>query len=230
MHRFIGAFDLSPKVIVVDDKELLHQWSKVLRFKTGEQVILCDGRKQEIVGRIISLDKQQVQVEVVERRANKAESKMEIVLYCAILKRENFELVVQKAVETGVARIVPVRTERTVKLNIKRERLEAIIKEAAEQSGRGVMPTLDEPLDFAQAMTQSSRQQARFFFDVGAQHFYKMQAINRTSVAVFIGPEGGWSEAERAAAADAGLMPVSLGERVLRGETAAIVACFLLGE
>jgi 16S rRNA (uracil1498-N3)-methyltransferase len=149
-------------------------------------------------------------------------------LYCAILKRENFELALQKAVEVGVTRIVPVRSHRTVKFNIKRERMAAIIKEAAEQSGRGIIPVLDEPKSFPDAVGDSIHHDGRLFFDVYGSPFEVTTVHTLASVCAFIGPEGGWSDEERAAAKQAGLRSVSLGPLVMRGETAAIVAGYLL--
>lgn len=229
IHRFIGDFDLSSQTVTVEDKDLLHQWVRVLRFKAGENIILCNGNKNEIVGRIHSLDKHRAEIEVIERRVNAGEPKREVTLYCAILKRENFELALQKAVEVGVTRIVPVRSHRTVKLNIKRERLAAIIREAAEQSGRGILPVLEEPKSFPDAVGDSIDHQGRLFFDVYGTKFDPSSITSYASVCAFIGPEGGWSDEERAAAEQAGLQSVSLGPLVMRGETAAIVAGYLLG-
>ena len=228
IHRFIGDFDLSPHTVIVNNVALLHQWLRILRFAVGENVILCSGNRHEILGRIIALSKHEASIEVIERRVNEAEPQREVTLYCAILKRENFELAVQKAVEVGVTRIVPVRSHRTVKLNVKQERLLTIIKEAAEQSGRGILPILEEPKSFSDAIGDSSRCQARLFFDIMSEPFQPALIAGKTSACAFIGPEGGWSPEERAAAKQAGLHFVTIGPLVLRGETAAIVAGYLL--
>ena len=170
IHRFIGDFDLSPHTVIVNNVALLHQWLRILRFAVGENVILCSGNRHEILGRIIALSKHEASIEVIERRVNEAEPQREVTLYCAILKRENFELAVQKAVEVGVTRIVPVRSHRTVKLNVKQERLLTIIKEAAEQSGRGILPILEEPKVFRRDRRQQPLPSAPIF-DIMSNHF-----------------------------------------------------------
>lgn len=228
IHRFIGEFDLSTPTIVVRDKELLHQWSRVLRFTAGDTLILCNGNRHEIVGKVLSLAKDRAEIEVMTHNVNQAEPEREVVLYAAILKREHFEWMLQKAVEVGVTRIVPMRSHRTVKLNVKRERLEAIIREAAEQSGRGIMPVLSEPMSFPDAIADSDRYEKRFFLDLSETNLDDHLVKPLKSAAAFIGPEGGWSPEERLAARHASLTPVSIGPLVLRGETAAILAGYLL--
>src|SRR3989344_2070787 len=129
LHRFILPFTIS-----------------------GEQVLLCDEGMNEVLAEVTEIVHKVIKVKVIKEQRNENEPLRKVMLYCAILKRENFELVVQKATEIGVAEIVPVITRRTVKLALKQERLEKIIKEAAEQSGRGVVPTLSKPMEFQEAL------------------------------------------------------------------------------
>ncbi len=224
--RFFVAADVTSDTITIEDEALVSQWRTVLRLKEGSEVVLIDPSGMEAVAVIAELSKNKAVLTVVDRSQNTNEPDHEVTLYCAMLKRENFEWVAQKAVETGVTRLVPMITERTVKLGFKRERLETIMREAAEQSGRGKIPTLSEPMSFEQALSDSAAMSTRYFFDIGAKEPSK--AANQTAVALFIGPEGGWSEGERAQAASAGLAVVTLGKRVLRAETAAVIATYLL--
>jgi 16S rRNA (uracil1498-N3)-methyltransferase len=143
-----------------------------------------------------------------------------VTLCCSILKRENFELVVQKATELGVSRIIPIIAERTVKTGLKMERLKAIAKEATEQSGRGVVPDISEPMSLTDALALPGH---KLFFHTGTQAH---PALSSDPALLFIGPEGGWSDRDVAAAVSAGCQVCSLGKRTLRGETAAIVACY----
>jgi 16S rRNA (uracil1498-N3)-methyltransferase len=148
------------------------------------------------------------------------------ILYCAVLKKENFELVVQKATEIGVAKIVPVITERTVKLGINMERLHKIIVEACEQSGRGFLPEIVEPMKLEFALKGAESNDANLFF-----HFSKtkISASDKISgqVGLFVGPEGGWSDEEVNLAKDHNCKIVSFGDNVFRAETAAIIASYL---
>lgn len=230
-HRFIRDFDFSKKVITISDKEICNQIKKVLRFGVGDKIILGDGKLNEALVKITVLRKGEVVGEILQVSQNQNESSVHVVLYCSILKRENFELVVQKAVEVGVAEIIPLVTKRTVKLNLKRERLEKIIREAAEQSGRGRVPVLHNVLDLKKAMDGASRNDINLFFDVSGQIFddNSLEMSHYRRVGIFIGPEGGWDEKEIELAKEKKFKIVSLGKLTLRAETAAIIASYLIG-
>src|SRR3989344_4947911 len=146
IHRFIGNFKIKIGALRINDEELLNQLRNVLKLKVGEKIILCDGRRNEGSAEIKEYGKDYVEVEIKEVGVNENEPEKQVILYCSILKRENFELVVQKATEIGIKEIVPIITERTVKLDIRKDRLEKIIREAAGQSGRGTVPVLHEPI------------------------------------------------------------------------------------
>lgn len=224
-HRFIGAFDLSQTEFRLTDKELVHQIAKVLRLESGEQIVLCDGRGREVLVELREVANNAIVASATEKSRQTPEPSRDVILYCAILKRENFEIVVQKATEVGVAEIVPMLTRRTVKQNVKVERLREIAKEAAEQSGRGTVPAVHEPMGFEEAVEQAKKNDENLFFDVDGTSGSVKIAAGR--VGLFIGPEGGWDPEERAAAKKAGFVISSLGPLVLRGETAAIVASYL---
>ena len=129
IHRFIGNFEINIGDLKINGKELLNQFRSVLKLKVGEKIILCDGKINEGVAEIKAYGKDYIEVEIQEVSVNKNEPVREVILYCSILKRENFELVVQKATEVGIKEIIPIITERTVKLDIRKDRLEKIIKE-----------------------------------------------------------------------------------------------------
>ncbi len=228
IHRFIGGFDFKPQTIIIEDKETVHQIRNVLKLRIAEQIALCDGRGHDIVAAILEIKKDQITVGVQERFDNACESGNRVTLYCSILKRENFELVVQKATEVGVFEIVPLICQRTIKTDVKAERLNKIAKEAAELSGRGVVPVVREPLKFEIALEQAKDHEANFFFDAANQPLDKPLSKNQRNVAAWIGPEGGWTEDEIAQAKKSKLVPASLGTQTLRGETAAIIAAYEL--
>ncbi len=229
LHRFIiRDFDFNKKFIAISDKEIINQIKNVLRLKMDDHVILCDGKLNEALVKITAVRKGEVVGEILEISKNQNEPVRRVILYCSILKRENFELVVQKATEVGVAEIVPIIAKRTVKLKLKEERLKKIIREAAEQSGRGIIPALRDIVDFRKALDNATQNDVNLFFDVSGQKFsdsdFKMRKDGR--VGVWIGPEGGWDEKEIELAKKQNFKIVSLGKLTLRAETAAIVASY----
>jgi len=229
IHRFIGDFNIKPGSLKLKDKELLNQFRSVLKLKVREKIILCDGKMNEGMAEIKEYGKDYIEVEIKEVGVNKNEPEKQVILYCSILKRENFELVVQKATEIGIKEIVPIITERTVKLDIRKDRLEKIIREAAEQSGRGTVPVLHEPIDFGKAVSETDKNSVKIFFDQSGQIDRHRKMVNQpvmSKVGIFIGPEGGWTSKEIKTVRIAGFQIVSLGKTTLRAETAAIVGSY----
>ena len=143
-----------------------------------------------------------------------------------LLKRENFELICQKATEIGIETITPLLTNRTVKTGFNRERIEKIIREASEQSGRTTLPKLNEPTTLAEAIL-SVTAGCSVFFDLSGKELPEQEYASEIT-SCFIGPEGGFTEEETEIARKAGLVIGSLGTLTLRGETAAIVASYLI--
>ncbi len=233
LNRFFGDFDFQQKTLQIMDRDFLHQIKNVLRLGEGEGIILVDGRGQEATAKIMAYGKDFIAVEILEVKANQNEPARRVILYCAILKRENFELVAQKATEVGVSEIVPVISQRTVKTGLKKDRLAKIIKEAAEQSGRVRLPVLREALDFKETIREAKNNSVNILFDLSGAKFTQSDCVNlaqqeKFGISIFIGPEGGWSEEEIALAKEAGFKIASLGRLTLRGETAAIVATYLV--
>jgi 16S rRNA (uracil1498-N3)-methyltransferase len=224
-HRFIGNFDLSQKTIEVTDMGLISQWHSVLRLKTSDIVILCDGKGNESEAVILNMEKKVTTLSIVDSKHAIRGTQKDITLYVSILRRENFEIVVQKATEIGITKIVPLLTERTVKTGFNENRFKKIILEASEQSGRTILPSIAEPMKFSEAM-QSINPKETFFFDISGKPVstfdFKLSTLN-----LFIGPEGGFSEKEVQVAKDHGCIIASLGELTLRAETAAIVVSYL---
>ncbi len=229
LHRFISTFDFTPAILKIHDPALVYQLLRVLRFQIGDEIILCDGACGEARVRILDIQKNIVDVEIIERMQNNREPITKVVLYVAMLKNEHFELVAQKATEIGVSEIVPVISERTVKLHLNETRMRTIIKEAAEQSGRGVVPLLYPSLSFDEMVQSVHTNDITLFFDPSGEPFSKeMITSDKKRIGVCIGPEGGWTEGEVQMTKDKGLVVVSLGSRILRAETAAIVASGLI--
>ncbi len=237
LHRFIGNFDLSQDRLDIRDAEILKQARNVLRLKKGDSIILADGKLSEAVVRIAESDKKFLKVETLENYMNKNEPERHGILYCSILKRENFEWVVQKATEVGVKKIVPVISSRTVKLGFKKDRLEKIIREASEQSGRGILPELRNPVNFGEAVKDAGENDLNLFFEIDSDLMdpAELREMKSKKIGIFIGPEGGWSPeekkiVEKKVKENKNFKLRGLGKLTLRAETAAITASWFVAQ
>jgi len=226
LHRFIGDFDLTKETLSVSDRAHINQWRNVLRLKVGDALVLSDGEGHEATATLIESTGAEIRLALAEMETPGREPKKEVALYCAILKRENFELVAQKATEIGIRQIVPLLSERTLKQGLNRERLMRILVEASEQSGRTTVPELGEPTAFEEAIAAVNPAESTLF-DLSGAPFADFDLKDFRTFNLFIGPEGGFAESEVALARDRGLTIASLGSLTLRGETAAIVASYL---
>lgn len=225
IHRFIGNFDLTAERLLVREPGFVHQLRDVLKLAVGEQIMLCDGQGAEALCAVSAVDRSAIEVTVGSRGAGN-DPERRVILYCAMLKRENFEYAVEKAVECGAAMIVPVITAHTVKLGLNLDRLKKIAQEAAEQCGRSVVPEISASTKFRDAIKGAGDNDINYFFDAEGEEFLRAKTFTQT-VGVWIGPEGGWEEFETIAAREAGFAVASLGALVLRAETAATVAVYL---
>lgn len=226
LHRFL----IERKIpeggeVMIDDKDLIHQWGKVFRLKAGDRVILFDGIGFDYVSEIVSLDKNKGILKVVEKIKNENIPKKEIHLFQSIIKKDKFEWVIEKGTELGVSYFHPIISERSEKKNINFERARKIIKEASEQSGRGSLPTLKELVDFKESLNNNFPSVA--FHPIGDK-FNKNDFEKEKVIGVFIGPEGGWSDRELEVFKEKGVKILSLGTQILRAETAAIAVSSLL--
>lgn len=230
MPRFFVE-SLAGDPIVIEGGDARHI-ALSLRMKQGEELILCDGKGTEAVCAVASLCPESVVLDVKERRASETEPKTRVTLYQALPKADKMEYIVQKAVELGVYRIVPVLTSRCISrpdektAAKKRERLCKIAAEAAKQSGRGIIPEVDGVLTFKNAVKEMSTAGLPiFFFEHASLPLRKyMEKYTGGDIAVMVGAEGGFSDEEAAFAEENGLLPASLGPRILRCETAPVAA------
>lgn len=208
----------------------------VLRSKAGEGIVICDGEGTDYYCTLTEVDKKRVVAHIDERRAVESEPKTKITLYQGLPKSDKMELIIQKCVELGISRIVPVKTEFAVaKLDGKEEkkvdRWQKIAESAAKQCGRGIIPTVDMPMTFAQAATDSKACDGRIIpYENERENSIKTfaKAFQGESIAIFIGPEGGFSPKEIEMAMEQGITSVTLGKRILRTETAGMVTCAVL--
>lgn len=237
LNRFCINLD-SPRIeglISVSDKDLHHQISQVLRLQVGERCLLFDGRGQELLVEITKIDPNVITFSICEEKFFQPKL-IKTRLIISILKKENFDWAVLKAAEVGIDIIQPIISDRTVKLGLKFDRLGAIIKEGAEQAGRHFLPRLDEVLDFSIALEKFGRPSpaANCWLDLPENSEQRVTPLlshplsSTEEINVWIGPEGGWSQRERDLARETGLTFVGLGETILRAETAAVVASWLI--
>jgi len=221
-NRFFGNFDFSKKEIIIDDAETCRQLSVVLRVKKGDKITLCNNNKRCFGAVIQTIQKRDITC-ILEEEIKNNELDHTIGLNCAILKKENFEWVVQKATELGVSQITPIITQRTVKLNIDKKRLEKITKEAAEQSGHSRIPAVEKTETFKKALEKKTKN-TKILCDMSGVSIKKEDIQGNSEL--FIGPEGGWSQEEIEMAKKEGCLVRSFSSFTLRAETAAIVATY----
>ncbi|MBV9120537.1 MAG: 16S rRNA (uracil(1498)-N(3))-methyltransferase [Chloroflexi bacterium] len=221
MHRFFAP--------VVDgfaqlNAAQLHQIRRVLRIREGEPIGIFDGSGLEWLARLSDGD-----IEIERPLMDAVEPRTQLTLFQAVIKAPKFELVLQKCTELGVTRFVPFRAERSVALTDKPERWRSILIEAAEQSGRRMVPEISPVLSFTEALGEATQRGVPFLAWEQAER-PKLASVHRPArdLALIIGPEGGFTEAEVGSARNRGAAVVSLGRRVLRSETAAIAASALL--
>lgn len=222
-HYFIGNFDLSFKEIACLDTEIIHHIKDVLKLKEGEEVILCDGQGKAAIVKIEKIDKKEINF-FVKNFLPGAVNDKKIILYAAVLKRDSFEWLLQKAVETGVSEIVPIISERTVKIGFNEKRWQKIIKEAAEQSQSLILPKLSPIQNFKDAL--KNKNGIGVFFDPAGEAIKKVK-LKGSTISLFVGPEGGWTNKEIEMCKEVGLQFVNLGASILRAETATTVAVYL---
>jgi 16S rRNA (uracil1498-N3)-methyltransferase len=212
----------SGRVRVLGDE---HQHLKVARAKEGEVVEVFDGKGGVWTARVESAEKRETLLRILEsRRVDKGE--VELILGLSLVKPAAFELALEKAVEVGVTRIIPIIAGRSNMAPVRRsDRWTRIIIEAAKQSKRYHLPDLDEPCSFEPALDHPAATKIVFAERGGGP----LKSALAGSPAFFvIGPEGGWTDAELDAARNKGFTLVNLGEGILRTETAAIVGTALI--
>ena len=203
--------------------------AKALRMRPGEALTLCDGKGTDFDGVLETVTDRQGTVRISASRPSQAEPTLAVTLYQGLPKGDKMDWIIQKAVELGVTAVVPVATRRSVarlegKADKKQERWQRIAAEAAGQCGRGMLPSVERPLSWSQALSRLSGEPALVFYEGGGRPLRELVTPSTRRLSVFVGPEGGFAPEEVQAAQNAGLSSVSLGTRILRCETAPVAA------
>ena len=226
LRLFVGA-PLREGACVVPDDGQTHYLLHVMRAKAGDKVSLFNGADGEWLARIVGFSKRSCSLECEHKIAEQTEGP-DIWLCFAPIKKTPADYVVQKATELGVRVLQPVFTRRTIVSRVNLERMHANTVEAAEQSGRLSVPETREPLSFGKLLATWPQDRRLIFCDEGGDTRPIAQALaaeRHQPFAILTGPEGGFDPAERAALRDQPfVVPVSLGPRILRADTAALAA------
>lgn len=222
VHRFFIEQKINEKQeIVVKEKNLINQWKNVLRLKTGGSVILFDGGDFEFQCVIENLSKDGAKFSVAEKRKVEQSIKFELELFPAFIKKDRFEWILEKGVELGVKKFSPIISERSIKQKINLERSRKIIKEAAEQSGKNMLAEISEPRILSEVIKNRASDIFYFALDPRGEKF-SLEKIRFNKAGVFIGPEGGFAQKEIESFKNNDIPVYSLGNQILRTETAAI--------
>ena len=205
-----------------------HYLAKVMRVAHGDAVNLCDDATGEWAARVVASGKRAVELETVEKLRER-EPVPDFWLCPALLKKDRFDLVLEKATELGVRAIRPVVMRRCVADKLNLDRARAIVTEAAEQCARTALPEVAAPVSLDALLRDWPEDRALFFADeLGGANAAAAFAGYSGPSALLTGPEGGFDDAERERVrAHPAARPISLGPRILRGETAAIAAAAL---
>ncbi len=239
MYRFFVAEEnRSGETILITGDDVNHI-RNVLRMSVGDRVVVSCGKGMDYECEIAEIRNQEISLRVLKETPAVSELPVEIILFQALPKKDKMELIIQKAVELGASEIVPVRTRRcVVKLDEKREakklvRWQTIAESAAKQSGRGRIPCVHPVQTFSQAL-QKARELDMVLIpyelcqDMAASVAVMKEAAGKGKIGIFIGPEGGFERGEVEAAVEQGALPVSLGKRILRTETAGLAVLSIL--
>lgn len=204
-----------------------HYLARVMRVTEGSAVVLCDDVTGEWACTVAEVGRRAVVLTPIER-VREREAVPDFWLCPALLKKDRFDLVLEKASELGVAEIRPLVTRHCVATSLNAERARSILTEAAEQCARTALPVLREPVKLESLLAGWSADRALFFADELGGESAAEAFRDATKAALLIGPEGGFDNSERAAIRSLSLArPITLGPRILRGETAAIAATAL---
>lgn len=231
LHRFlidkIVFSKLDSRNIVLSEKNLLNQILNVFRMKSGSQLFVFDGSGTEFLVEIKEISKKEILCEIKEEKMGLKRNK-KLTLVFSMIKKENMELVLQKCTELGVTNFVPVISERTVKTGWNFERNEKIVKEAVEQSGFSDIPVLAvEAMKLEKILEKFKKEKENFdglcVLDFDGVPLSSVKHLISVDT-IFIGPEGGWSEKESNLFKKYNVKSISLGQNVLRAETACIAA------
>lgn len=237
-HFFVTPAQVAEETIVITGSDVNHI-KNVLRMKTGEQLMIRDGVSNNYLCAIEIMEERQVQVKILTADKDSTELPARIYLFQGLPKSDKMELIIQKAVELGAYQIIPVATRRAVvkldekKAEARRKRWNTIAEGAAKQSGRMLVPEVAKVMSLKEAFDYAAALDCNLIpYELAAGIHETKAALSRIrpgmQIGVFIGPEGGFDTAEIELAKSRKVMPITLGRRILRTETAGLTALSIL--
>ena len=218
LHNKFGAVAFG-EVVWVHDEKVLWQWSKVLRYRVGDELVVFNDTEERLY-KIEVIEDDSVKLKLVTQLERKVPNK-KLYLFWSVLKKDKNDWVIQKACELGVHKFIPILSERTEKTDLNIDRAQKIIIEAAEQCGRSDIPDLREPISLEEAISEYSEQIQLVICEQSSEN--ESDLMNLGELGLLIGPEGGWSESEKNLFHDYNLPHISISQFTLRAETAAVV-------
>jgi len=225
INLIISYTEIFPNKLIEISKEDRKYIFNVLRCKIGNSIIVSDGKGKSFKAKIIDKNK----IEIIEEEKRDVEDSFSLILCQALLKGEKMDMIIQKATELGVKKIIPFVSERCILKNTNKiERWRKIAKEASEQSGRNIVPEISELANFNTLINKIEK--GLLFWEKEEKPLISLVKELDLSKPIFllIGPEGGFSEKEILNAKERGIKTASLGQRTLRAETASIVSLSIL--
>lgn len=234
---FVDKEKISENRIVIDGPDA-HHIARSLRMAEGDEATVCDNEGGEYRCTLVRIRDEECILEIIETRDSKTEPRVNITLFMAYPKGDKLETVIQKAVELGVSRIIPFESSRCIKrpkaekIEKQTMRLVRIAEEAAKQCGRAKIPTVTQPMSFSDMLEEAKESTLSLLCYENEDGLTIKDIIKGRetpdSVSVIVGSEGGFSAEEAELAKNSGCISVSLGNRILRCETAPSFALSVL--
>lgn len=234
MAWFFTKYNINSDKYIISGENAKHI-SKVLRMQKGEELTLVTPDRMECMCEVFSITSDSVTVDILSKKPCENEPNVFVTLYQALPKSDKMDYIIQKCVELGISRIVPVISARCVSrpdaksLAKKKERWQKIAKQAAMQSRRGMVPEVCDCISFKKAAEQTTQNDKTIiFYEMGGESVKKILADKANSIGMFIGSEGGFEQSEVDLIVKNGGSPATLGKRILRAETAPLTALSII--
>lgn len=218
MHNKFGDIPMG-EIVWVHDENILRQWLRVLRYRIGDELVVFNDEEERLY-KIAEISENSVKLEMITQLERKIPRK-KIYLFWSVLKKDKNDWVLQKATELGVHKFIPVIAERSEKTGINLDRATKILIEASEQCGRSDIPQIREPVSLSEALSEYGNQLQLIICEQESENIIDVSGLD--SVGLLVGPEGGWSDAEKQLFQEKNLLHIAISNFTLRAETAAVV-------
>lgn len=240
MHRFyVEPSSIQNDTIMIEGTDVNHI-KNVLRINIGEEIVVCDGVGKDYYCEVMSISKEEVVASIKEEKMAGTELGVKVYLFQGLPKKDKMELIVQKAVELGVYEIIPVKMKRTIvkidnekKEQARNARWQTIANEASKQSRRGILPQVHKIVNYKEALVMAKEMDLVMLpYELAKDMEYTRKVMETAkeakSIGIFIGPEGGFEDSEIEMAKEIDFKPITLGQRILRTETAGLATLAML--